>query len=117
MVCFMDMQLSGLPDRALMEMDNGGAKNVKRLMKIAEEVFSNKSMEHLPFGGRRNLSVTNEERLDWFADRLVEEHQRRALRKNLTVSFKKADSIPRAQSIPRAHSIFRAHSIPRAEKS
>ncbi|KAG6540879.1 hypothetical protein Mapa_017754 [Marchantia paleacea] len=87
---YVRVQVSGLPDRALTEMDDGSQGNVKRLMKLADELLEQKSMEHLPFGGRRPLSVSNMERLDWFAEQLVQEQKARLLRKSPTVILKNA---------------------------
>ncbi|CAM6104424.1 unnamed protein product [Calypogeia fissa] len=89
-------QVSGLPDKALMQMDNGSSNNVKRLKKIADEVITSPSMEHLPYGGRRNLDMTNEKRLELFAEQLVQERKARALRKHPTVVVK--SGLPQAET-------------------
>jgi hypothetical protein len=71
------IQFARLPNRPKMAMD-GSHGNVKRLIDTADEVLASRSTEHLPFSGRRDLSVSNAERLDWFADQLLQEHKARA---------------------------------------
>lgn len=51
--------------------------DVNQLLKLSEDLLDQKSMEFLPFGGRMPLSVSNRERLDWFADQLVKERRAR----------------------------------------
>ncbi|KAL2613415.1 hypothetical protein R1flu_025107 [Riccia fluitans] len=87
---YVRVQVSGLPDRALMEMDDGSQANVNSLIKLADDLLEQKSMEHLPFGGRRPLSESNMERLDWFAEQLVQEQKARLHRKRPTVMLKNA---------------------------
>ncbi|KAL3679623.1 hypothetical protein R1sor_022579 [Riccia sorocarpa] len=87
---YVRVQVSGLPDSALTELDDGSKQNVNRLIKLSDDLLHCKSMEHLPFGGRRPLSETNMERLDWFAEQLVQEHKARLHRKAPTVILKNA---------------------------
>lgn len=75
---YVRLQVSGLPRRCLMEMDDPSRSNVRRLTKIADDMLAQPCMEHIPFGGKRQLPVTNRERLDWFADCLVAEQRARA---------------------------------------
>lgn len=76
-------QMAGLPNQAPTDVDD-----VNQLVKLAEDVLDHKSMEFLPFGGRMPLSVSNRERLDWFADQLVKERKARSLRLSPTVAIK-----------------------------
>lgn len=73
--------MSGLPNRSTV----ADVEDAQRLVKLADDVLDQKSMEHLPFGGRMPLSVSNRERLDWFADQLVIERKARSLRHSPTV--------------------------------
>ena len=70
-------QVSGIPSRCLMEMDDPSSANVRRLTKIADDMLNQPSMEHIPFGGKRQLQLTNKERLDHFVDCLIAEHRAR----------------------------------------
>jgi len=89
-VFVLQQQMSGLHCRVSggEEEDVGSHAYVKRLMELADEVLDHKSMEHLPFGGRMPLNASNRERLDWFADQLVLEHNARSSRKSPTVILK-----------------------------
>lgn len=77
-------QMAGLPNPAPADVDD-----VNKLVKLAEDVLDHKSMEFLPFGGRMPLSVSNRERLDWFADQLVKERRARLLHSHQTVEINK----------------------------
>ncbi|KAJ9159944.1 hypothetical protein P3X46_025394 [Hevea brasiliensis] len=71
-----------------------GPNNVKMLISIAEEMLKQKNVESVLFGGKRIGEQSNFEKLDWFADELVLEHQRRSCRIAPTVAFKQAASKP-----------------------
>ncbi|KAF2318540.1 hypothetical protein GH714_008763 [Hevea brasiliensis] len=71
-----------------------GPNNVKMLISIAEEMLRQKNVESVLFGGKRIGEQSNFEKLDWFADELVLEHQRRSCRIAPTVAFKQAASKP-----------------------
>lgn len=75
---YVRLQVSGLPGRCLTEMDDPSSSNVRRLTNIADDMLAQPCMEHIPFGGKRQLTVSNRDRLDWFADRLVAEQRARA---------------------------------------
>jgi len=62
--------------------------NVKTLMNFADIMLKQKSVESLPFGGKRKLSLSNAERLDWFAEQVVAEHRSRLSRPNPIVLLK-----------------------------
>ena len=64
--------------------------NVKMLIGIAEEMLKQKNVESVLFGGKRIGEQSNLEKLDWFAEQLVLEHQRRSCRIAPTVAFKQA---------------------------
>ncbi|KAL9388565.1 hypothetical protein Peur_017170 [Populus x canadensis] len=64
--------------------------NVKMLIGIAEEMLKQKNVESVLFGGKRIGEQSNFEKLDWFAEQLVLEHQRRSCRIAPTVAFKQA---------------------------
>ncbi|KAG0594506.1 hypothetical protein M758_UG083500 [Ceratodon purpureus] len=70
---YLRIQMAGLPNQAPAD-----ASDVNQLVKLAENVLDHKSMEFLPFGGRMPLSLSNRERLDWFADQLVRERKARS---------------------------------------
>eukprot|EP01018_Ginkgo_biloba_P036632 Gb_31110 [translate_table: standard] len=87
---YVRVQAMGLPNKSIPEMDDPSHGNVKNLMTLADTMLNQKSMESLPFGGKRLLSQTNAERLDWFAEQLVLEHASRATRKMPTVVLKQS---------------------------
>ncbi|KZV28291.1 patatin-like protein 6 [Dorcoceras hygrometricum] len=66
--------------------------NVNTLLGIGEEMLKQKNVESILFGGERIGEQSNFEKLDWFADQLVLEHQRRSCRIAPTVAFKQAAS-------------------------
>ncbi|KAJ0102036.1 patatin-like protein 6 [Pistacia vera] len=68
--------------------------NVKMLVGIAEEMLKQKNVESVLFGGKRIAEQSNFEKLDWFANELVLEHQRRSCRIAPTVAFKQATPKP-----------------------
>ncbi|CAK9220628.1 unnamed protein product [Sphagnum troendelagicum] len=47
--------VSGLPAKALKEMDDGRKSNVKKLVKLGDEMLASPCMEHLPYGGQVKL--------------------------------------------------------------
>ncbi|XP_010264697.1 PREDICTED: patatin-like protein 6 isoform X2 [Nelumbo nucifera] len=69
-------------------------KNVNMLMEAAEEMLRQRNVESVLFGGKRIGEDTNMEKLDWFAEQLVLEHQRRSCRIAPTVAFKQATPKP-----------------------
>jgi len=48
--------------------DDPSEENVKMLINFADGILKQKSLESLPFGGKRKLSLSNAERLDWLAE-------------------------------------------------
>lgn len=68
--------------------------NVKMLVGIGEEMLKQKNVESVLFGGKRISEQSNSEKLDWFAEELVLEHQRRSCRIAPTVAFKQPISKP-----------------------
>ncbi|KAL3650033.1 Patatin-like protein 6 [Castilleja foliolosa] len=62
--------------------------NVKKLIEIADEMLKQKNVESVLFSGKRIGEQSNFEKLDWFAEQLVLEHQRRSCRIAPTVAFK-----------------------------
>ncbi|CAA0814463.1 Patatin-like protein 6 [Striga hermonthica] len=64
--------------------------NVKMLVEIADDMLKQKNVESVLFGGRKIGEQSNLEKLDWFAEQLVVEHQRRSCRIAPTVAFKQA---------------------------
>ncbi|KAI4302333.1 hypothetical protein MLD38_038091 [Melastoma candidum] len=73
---------------------DGSPENVKKLVRIAEEMLKQKNVESVLFGGKRISEQTNSDKLDWIAGMLVEEHRRRSGRIAPTVAFKQASSKP-----------------------
>ncbi|XP_047322564.1 patatin-like protein 6 [Impatiens glandulifera] len=70
---------------------DGSPSNVKKLSDIADEMLKQKNMESVLFGGKRISEHSNSEKLDWFADQLILEHQRRSCRIAPTVAFRQPD--------------------------
>lgn len=87
---YVRVQAMGLPSNTVPEMDDPSSWNVKNLLKISEDMLNQKSLETIPFGGKRLLSQTNAERLEWFADQLILEHRSRAIRETPTVVLKQS---------------------------
>ena len=69
---------------------DASSANVKVLTGMAEEMLKQKNVESVLFGGKRISEQSNFEKLDWFAEELVQEHQRRSCRIAPTVAFKQA---------------------------
>eukprot|EP00253_Pinus_taeda_P000907 PITA_00907 len=68
--------------------ENPSEANVKMLLNFADSMLKQKGMESVPFGGKRKLSLSNAERLEWFAEQVVAEHQSRVSRSIPTVVMK-----------------------------
>ncbi|KAI3470451.1 hypothetical protein Pfo_027114 [Paulownia fortunei] len=68
--------------------------NIKMLIRIADEMLKQKNVESVLFSGKRIGEQSNFEKLDWFAEQLVLEHQRRSCRIAPTVAFKQATPKP-----------------------
>ncbi|KAL2549499.1 Patatin-like protein 6 [Forsythia ovata] len=68
--------------------------NVKMLIAMGDEMLKQKNVESILFGGKRIGEQTNLQKLDWFAEQLVLEHQRRSCRIAPTVAFKQATLNP-----------------------
>ncbi|XP_057784578.1 patatin-like protein 6 [Salvia miltiorrhiza] len=68
--------------------------NVDLLTGIANETLKQKNVESVLFGGKRLGEQSNSEKLDWFAEQLVLEHQRRSCRIAPTVALKQPVSRP-----------------------
>ncbi|XP_024523145.1 patatin-like protein 6 [Selaginella moellendorffii] len=68
---YVRIQMSGLPGKALLAMDDPSQANVKTLTEISTRLLDQKSSEHIPFNGRRVLEESNRQKLDWFAEQLV----------------------------------------------
>ncbi|GLJ14192.1 hypothetical protein SUGI_0227750 [Cryptomeria japonica] len=85
---YVRVQATGLPDKSVPEMDDASQSNMKKLLQISDKMLKEKSMESVPFGGKRLLSQTNAQRLEWFAEQLIAEHQARSTRKVPTVVLK-----------------------------
>lgn len=68
--------------------------NINTLTGIADEILKQKNVESVLFGGKRIGEQSNFEKLDWFAEQLVLEHQRRSCRIAPTVALKQPASKP-----------------------
>ncbi|XP_051121657.1 patatin-like protein 6 [Andrographis paniculata] len=68
--------------------------NVKTLVAVADEMLKQKNVDSVLFGGKKIGEQSNFQKLDWFAEQLVLEHQRRSCRIAPTVAFKQASSKP-----------------------
>ncbi|KAL6552867.1 Patatin-like protein 6 [Orobanche hederae] len=64
--------------------------NVKMLIEMGDEMLKSKNVESVLFNGKKIGEQSNMEKLDWFAEQLVLEHQRRSCRIAPTVAFKQA---------------------------
>ncbi|XP_039139652.1 patatin-like protein 3 [Dioscorea cayenensis subsp. rotundata] len=49
----------------------------RKLMEMAEEVLAQKNVESMLFRGKRISDQTNAEKLEWFCEELIKEHERR----------------------------------------
>ncbi|XP_073274016.1 patatin-like protein 6 isoform X1 [Primulina huaijiensis] len=67
---------------------------VKMLIGAADDMLKQKNVESVLFNGKRIGEESNFEKLDWFAEQLVLEHQRRSCRIAPTVAFKQATPKP-----------------------
>lgn len=85
---YVRIQGNGFTDKRMGNTDDPSEANVKMLMDFADIMLKQKSMESLPFGGKRKLSLSNAERLEWFAEELVAEHRSRLSRPIPTVLLK-----------------------------
>ncbi|XP_056168929.1 patatin-like protein 6 [Syzygium oleosum] len=68
--------------------------NVKMAMAMADDMLKQKNVESVLFGGKRVSEQSNYEKLDWFADELVQEHQRRSRGVAPTVAPRQAAPSP-----------------------
>lgn len=85
---YVRIQASAFTDKCMDDAEDPSETNVKMLMNFADSMLKQKSMESLPFGGKRKLSLSNAERLEWFAEELVAEHRSRLSRPIPTVLLK-----------------------------
>jgi hypothetical protein len=85
---YVRIQGSGFPEKCMGDADDPSEENVKMLINFADGILKQKSMESLPFGGKRKLSLSNAERLDWLAEQVVAEHLSRLSRPIPTVLLK-----------------------------
>ncbi|CAH9106507.1 unnamed protein product [Cuscuta epithymum] len=68
-----------------------GPNNVRKLVRMADEMLLQKNVESVLFGGKRIGEESNSQKLDWLAGELVEEQQRRRISGlSPIVSIKKA---------------------------
>ncbi|KAI5077415.1 hypothetical protein GOP47_0007239 [Adiantum capillus-veneris] len=74
---YIRIQVSKIPSRCLTEMDNSSTSNVRRLTKIADDMLNQPGLEHVPFGGKQQLEISNQKRLDAFVDLLIAERKSR----------------------------------------
>jgi hypothetical protein len=85
---YVRIQGNGFTEKCTGSTDDPSEANVKMLMDFTDIMLKQKSMESLPFGGKRKLSLSNAERLEWFAEELVSEHRSRLSRLIPTVVLK-----------------------------
>lgn len=64
------MQLSGLPNKTSV-MDCTTQKNIHDLIRISDELLTQKAIMRNSYGEKVTLDQTNAERLSWFADQLI----------------------------------------------
>eukprot|EP00253_Pinus_taeda_P028725 PITA_28725 len=85
---YVRIQANASTDKCMENSEDPSEANVKTLMNFADIMLKQKSVESLPFGGKRKLSLSNAERLDWFAEQVVAEHRSRLSRPNPVVLLK-----------------------------
>ncbi|CAH8322411.1 unnamed protein product [Eruca vesicaria subsp. sativa] len=68
------------------------AENVKKLTEIADEMLKQNNVESVLFGSKRIGEMSNSDKLEWFANELVIEQQRRSVSASPTVTLKQAVS-------------------------
>ncbi|KAH9309442.1 hypothetical protein KI387_037353, partial [Taxus chinensis] len=83
-----EVKANGFPKENLGDIDDPSQANVEMLMNFSDNTLKQKSMEYIPLRGKKNFHETNGERLDWFVEQLVLEHQSRASRTIPTVLLK-----------------------------
>eukprot|EP00253_Pinus_taeda_P008804 PITA_08804 len=83
-----DILGNGFTEKCMGDTDDPSEANVKMLMEFADLMLKQKSMESVPFGGKRKLSLSNAERLECFAEEVVSEHRSRLSRQIPTVQLK-----------------------------
>lgn len=86
---YVRIQGNGFTNKCIGDTDDPSEANVKLLMNFADGMLKQKSMESLPFGGKRKLPFSNGERLVWFAEQVVTENRLRHSRSIPTVVLKK----------------------------
>jgi len=87
---YVRIQSNGFTDKSVVDTDDPSEANVKMLLNFADSMLKQKGMESVPFGVKQKLSLSNAERLEWFADELVCEHRSRLSRPIPTVVLKQA---------------------------
>eukprot|EP00253_Pinus_taeda_P007088 PITA_07088 len=87
---YVRIQGNGFTVKCMGDTDDPSEANVKMLMEFADMMLKQKSMESVPFGGNRKLSLSNAERLECFAGELIGEHRSRLSRPIPTVVLKQA---------------------------
>lgn len=100
---YVRIQASGFPQENLGDIDDPSQDNVDMLMNFSDNMLKQKSMEYIPFGGKKKLTQTNAERLDWFAEQLILEHKSRDSRTIPTVLLKQQsprNSVTESSSTP-----------------
>lgn len=85
---YVRIQASAFTDKCMDGAEDPSEANVKMLMNFADSMLKQKSMESLPFGGKRKLSLSNAERIAWFAEQVVTENRSRVSRPIPTVLLK-----------------------------
>ncbi|CAH9129980.1 unnamed protein product [Cuscuta epithymum] len=76
-----------------------GPNNVRKLVRMADEMLLQKNVESVLFGGKRIGEESNSQKLDWLAGELVEEQQRRRISGlSPIVTIKKAAPPPNSNS-------------------
>ena len=83
------LQGNGFTNKCIGDTDDPSEANVKLLMNFADGMLKQKSVESLPFKGKRKLPFSNGERLVWFAEQVVTENRLRHSRSIPTVVVKK----------------------------
>eukprot|EP00897_Mesotaenium_endlicherianum_P009530 jgi/Mesen1/8605/ME000050S08018 len=76
---YLRIQVKRLPGTTK-AMDNSSSKNIQQLFALADEVLQEKALCINDVGGHEQLDETNDERLQWYADQLIQEHRARLFR-------------------------------------
>ncbi|KAJ7524688.1 hypothetical protein O6H91_17G016600 [Diphasiastrum complanatum] len=76
---YLRIQVTGLPDQAVSEVDDPSSRNVEKLKKMGREALEQKTLGYTKLSLKQLHDKSNKERLELFAEALVSERRRREL--------------------------------------